>query len=234
MIAPEEFMSWLRRAVRVLPVLLLIVLATSCNGFFVSNSSIQSVTVIPSAILLKAGATTPDTYTLSSTALTVGGTSTTDTPKATWKSSDNTVVTVASGVVTVAATETTGNVPATITATDGGQSGSASVLTYTGAAPTSLSINLPTNLIPSSITPGQTFQLGASAALNNSSNFNLTSFVSWASSSTSVAVVNTTGLVTVLSTATIGTIFTITATANFGTAAPASTVTGTSTTFTII
>jgi Bacterial Ig-like domain (group 2) len=238
MIAPEEFMTWLRRAVRLIPVVILFVLATSCDNFFVSESAIQSVTVTPTAILLEAGATPADAYTkLISTANTVGGAHNVDTTTATWTSSNTGVVTVvASGASggDLTAAGTTGNVTATVTATDGGQSGSVAVLTYTGAAPTSISINIPGGLVPGSIAPGQTFQLTASAALNSNPTFVITNFVSWASSDTAVATVNATGFVSVLSTATVGTTFTVTATANFGAAAPSATATGTSTTFTII
>jgi hypothetical protein len=107
-------------------------------------------------------------------------------------------------------------------------------LTYTGTAPTTLSVNLQGGVVPSSIQPGQTLQLSAAAALNGNPSFNITNYVSWTTSDATVATVSTTGLVSVLSTATIGTTFTVTATANLGPAATTSTLTGTSTTFTII
>jgi hypothetical protein len=43
MIPSEELMSWLGRAVRLIPVVILFVLASSCNNFFLSNSAIESV-----------------------------------------------------------------------------------------------------------------------------------------------------------------------------------------------
>ncbi len=225
-------MSWLGRAVRLIPVVMLFVLASSCNNFFLSNSAIEAVTVSPTAILLEAGASTPDTYQLAATALTVGGTTNTVTSTATWSSSSTSVATVSTGGLVTAATGVAGNATATIKATDSGQSGTATVLTYSGAPPTSIAVNIPSGLIPGSIAPGQTFTLLASP--NGNAAINWADYVSWASSDTSVATVNALGQVSVLTTATVGTTFTITATANFGTASTTPTLTGTSTTFTII
>ena len=144
-------MTWvtvtsLRRAVLLLPVLAIFLLATACDGFFVSESSIQSVKVTPPAIILMAApsaAAPGDSFTLTSTATTVGGTQTNDTSTATWSpgSGDSTKITVAAGVVTVAAGETSGGVTATVTARDGGvTSNTVNVFIYTGAVPTSLSL----------------------------------------------------------------------------------------------
>ena len=86
-------MTWLGRVVRLIPVVILFVLATSCDNFFLSNSAIQSVTVTPSAVLLKAAASssTPgDSYQLASASTTVGGTTADDTGTATWSSSSAT------------------------------------------------------------------------------------------------------------------------------------------------
>jgi hypothetical protein len=230
MISLEELMSWLGRAVRLIPVVMLFVLASSCNNFFLSNNATESVSVTPTAILLEAGATTPDTYQLTANALTVGGTTNTVTSSATWSSSSDSVATVSTGGLVTAATGAAGNATATITATDGGQSGTATVLTYTGAPPTTISINLPSG-VSSSVAADQTFTLIASP--NGNSAINWAAYVSWASSDTSVATVNALGEVTVLSTAVAGDSFTITATANFGSASTTPTVTGTSTTFTV-
>ncbi len=229
----------LRRILHLLPLIALLSFCPSCGGFFVSENSIETETVSPSAVILAAAtsSTTPgDSYTLSSSATTVAGTANVDTTTATWTSSAPSTVTVANGANggTLSVVGTSGDVTVTITATDGGQSSTCMVLTYTGIAPTSLSINLPSGLVPTSIQPGQTIQLTAAAALNGNPNFDLTSFVSWTTSDTTIATVDATGLVTVLSSASVGSPFTITATANFGPSAPSGSLSQTSGTFTII
>ena len=62
---PQFRRAMLRRAtfcrfVRLLPPLALFLLSASCNGFFVSESSIQSVAITPTAVLLKGGLTPAD------------------------------------------------------------------------------------------------------------------------------------------------------------------------------
>ncbi len=223
--ALEEFMSTLghsvvRRMPTLLAVLPLFVLCAGCSDFWVSDSSIQSVTVSPTAVILKADDTTPDTYTLSSTSLTVGGTTTTDTTSAKWTSSDATIVSAAAdGIIT--AVTTSGGKTATITATDGGQSGTCKVLTYTGSAPTSLTLSWPSGESTPAIGAG--FQVSAAGVLNGNSSFNFTPYVTWTTNASSIATVSSSGYVNVLSTATVGSTFEITATATFS----GSTVTGT-------
>lgn len=213
-------MSRSSRLVRLLPLLPVFLLCASCSDFFVSNSSIATLSVTPTAVILKAaGPGTPpnpagDTFTLSASATTVGGTPTDETAAAIWKSSNAAVVTANAGVLTTVAT--TADQTATITATFGGQSGTSNVLTYILTTPTSLnSIAVPTGVNTGSVTPGQTFQLTVSASLSGNATHDLTQFVTWVSSNTSVATVSTTGVVTVLNTATAGGSFTITANANF-------------------
>jgi hypothetical protein len=208
-----------------LAVLPLIVFCAGCSDFWVSESSIQSVTVSPTAVILKAGETTPDTYTLSSTSLTVGGTTNTDTTTAKWTSSDATIVSAAAGGVITAVTSSGGKT-VTITATDGGVGGTCNVLTYTGSAPSSLTLGFPAG--ESTPALGAGFQVTAAGALNGNSNFNFTPYVTWSTNASSIATVSSSGYVNVLSTATVGSTFQITATATFSGA----TVTG-SYTFTV-
>jgi hypothetical protein len=219
----EKIMIWLGRAVRLLPILPLFVLATSCGDFFVSESSLQSVTVTPSAVILKVGDTPADTYKLSSSSTTVGGTAADDTAAATW-SSNNPNVTVAAGVITAGTSATT----AIITAKDGGVTSNAcNVLTYIVSNPANLFVTAPTNLSTTGAAPGS---YNFRAFLGPDTSFpEVTNFVTWSSSATTAATVNaTTGVVTVLSLAT-PTAVTITATANVGASAPAtqSIITGT-------
>lgn len=200
-----------RRLLTLLAALPLIVFCAGCSDFWVSEKSIQSVTVSPISVILKVDGTSPDTYTLASTSLTVGGTTSTDTATAKWTSSNANLVTAASGGVIKTASGASGNQTATITATDGGQSGTCTVLTYTGTAPTSLTLSFPSG------TPavGAGFQVKASGSLNSNSNFDFTPYVTWTSNASSIATVSKSGFVNVLSTATVGSTFTITATATF-------------------
>jgi hypothetical protein len=209
-------MNWvsvnsLRRAVLLLAVLGVFLFATSCSDFFVSDSSVQSVTVTPSAVLLMAASsstTMGDTFKLKSTATTVGGTSTDDTTQATW-SSDSSKVTAAAGVVTVATGDTTGGDTVTITAKDpGGASGTSTVFTYTGGVPTSLTLTGTTGTqIPGNYPLKVTL---------NPNGTDVTNHVVWTSSDTAVATVSSTGVVTILNSASAGATVTITATANLG------------------
>jgi hypothetical protein len=225
-------MPWFRcvafcRVARLLPLLAILLLCTSCSGFFVSNSSTASITVNPTSLLLKtaASATSPgDSYMLSASATTVGGTISDETSAAAWTSSNPTVVAVSQGNLSVVGTAAGST--AVITATFGGQSATCNVLTYTGAAPTTLVVNFPTTISPSVIAPGTIFQVTATAALSGI-NTDISKYVAWSSNATSIATVDVNGNVTVIGTP--GT-FTITAIATFA----STTVQGTSTTFTVI
>jgi trimeric autotransporter adhesin len=220
MIPLEELMTWFgrvafRRVARLLPLIPMIVLCASCSDFWVSNSSTGSITVTPTALILKAATATVagDSSQISASATTVGGTTTDETSAATWTSSNNSAVTVTAGKVTVVGL--TAGLTSVITATFGGQSATTKVLTYTGTAPTALNAigGIPAN--SGQLTPGQTFQLTASANISGSATQDVSSFVTWVSSNTTAATVSSTGLVTVLGNVTTGAAFTITATANF-------------------
>lgn len=217
----------IRRVACLLPSLALILFCASCSDFWVSNSSIATVTVTPTALILKAGVggsspTPGDSYQLSASATDVGNDPPTDeTSPATWTSSNTAVATVSEGKITVVGTAADGT--ATITGAFGGQSGSCTVLTYIGTAPTALnSITLPSGISTGSLTPSETFQLKVSADLSGNTTHDVSPYVTWVSSNTAVATVSTTGVVTVLSTATAGSQFTVTATANFASASAVS------------
>lgn len=216
-----------RRAVLLLFPLAMLLFAVSCEGFWVSNSSIQSVTVSPSAVLLQAGASPADTYTFSSTAITVGGSQSDDTATATWSSSDTTVATAAAGGVVTAATTSSGQT-ATITATDSGKSGSATVLTYTGQSPTTLNLGytLPTGVTPTTIPLGTSFPVTATGSLNGNTTYALTNYVTWTLSNNTAGATISGSTVTVPSTGTHGGSFTVNATLTLGTTASPNTVTG--------
>jgi hypothetical protein len=222
----------LRRAVLPLCVAALVVFTASCEGFFVSESSTQSVAVTPSAVLLKAApdnVTSGDSTTLTATATTVSNSNNDVTATATWSSSDDTIATVSAGTVTVVGTA--GGSTATITATSDGKSGTSTVLTFTGTAPSAITINIPGSVIPTALALGQQFQLTAVATLNGADT-DITQYVTWTTNAAStVATVSSGGLVTVQNTATTGSNFTVTATAHM---ANNSTITETSTTFTVI
>jgi hypothetical protein len=196
-------------------VLPLILLCAGCSDFWVSDSSIQSVTVSPTALILKAAQTGPpavagDSATVTATATTVGGS--TVSTGFTWTSSDTADFTV-TNAGSVTAVGTAANKTATITATNGGQSGTCTVLTYTGTAPTSLTLGFPSGESTPAIGAG--FQLSAAGILNGNSNFDFTPYVTWSTNAPSIATVSTSGFVSVLSTATVGSTFIITATATF-------------------
>ena len=225
-------MHWFRRVARLLPLIPMIVLCSSCSDFWVSDSAIASVAVSPTAVILKAatGGTTPvagDTYTLAASATTVGGTTTDETAASTWTSSAPTVVTANAGNLSVVATAA--DQTSVITATFGGQSSTCNVLTYTGTPPTTININIPTGISTGAMSPGLTFRLTATAALSGNSTHDVTSYVTWMSNDATTATIDANGNVTVLSTATAGGNFTITATAYFA----AGTVTGTSASFSL-
>jgi hypothetical protein len=255
MIALEGIMVWIRRAVLrcaqlqravlhgailpgaparrlllLLPAGALFLFIASCNGFFVSESSIQSVNVQPSSVILAAGTATVagDSYTLSSTSTTVGGATATDTATTAWTSSNASIATVGNGatnggVVTIPIGSAAGGVTATITSKDSGQSGTCIVYTYTGITPTTLTLIYPSSINPNLVNPGTPFQVTATANINGSPTKNISPYVTWSSTDTSNATVDVNGNVTVLTTATASTSFTITATATFASGA----VTGT-------
>lgn len=228
-------MIWFRlaavsRAARLFPLVPLFLLCASCSDFWVSNSSTASVSLGSGVILKAASSTTAadgESNQLHLYANTVGGTNTEVTGSATWTSSNTAVATVTSNPTPATGTPngglvqvvgTSGNVTVTITAKYQGQTATASVLTYTGAIP-AVAITIPSGISSGALTPGQVFQLKATASpsLSGVANLDISPYCTWVSSNTSVATVDANGNVTVLSTASVNGTFSITATANFTT-----------------
>jgi hypothetical protein len=214
------------RAVRILPPAALILFGASCGGFFISENSLVTLTISPTAILLKAGASPADSSTLTPAGVTAGNAAATNFSAATWSSSNNAVVTVTGGVVTAAA-NAAANATATITAKDSGvTSNTCTVVLYTGTAPTTLTVNSQSGA--TTFAAGTSFQASATAAFPGdttlSSSGALTPYVSWSTSDSTVATVSSAGVVSVLSSSP----FTVTAIATFGAANSNATLTGTS------
>jgi uncharacterized protein YjdB len=187
-----------------IPFCVLVLLLGGCDGFFPSDSALDSITLAPTNRFMKVN----DTQQFTATATTVGGTSSDISSTATWTSSNNSVATVTAGLVT-AKSAGTGLGTATITASSGGISKTA-VVTVTAAALNSIAI---TPASPT-VTVGATTQLKATGTLADNSTPDVTNFVTWASSDTSKATVSATGLVTGVAAGTA----TITATAQTGSA----------------
>lgn len=218
----------LRRAFILLSTLGLCLFAASCDGFFVSESSIQSVKITPTTVLLKTGDTPADSYPLHSTKTTVGGASSDNTTTATWKSNDPNVVTVGQGnqggLVTAVGSGST-----TVTAEDGGKTSDAvRVMTYSVPTPATLTVVAPAGFNVGGAAPNS-YQFRA--FLGPDDTFpDVTQNVEWSSDTANAATVApNTGQVTVNPLATPTTVK-ITASANVGapgaTTAP-SAVTGT-------
>lgn len=182
----------------VLPLLALAVLVAlasiSCRGFFVSPT-LTSITVAPQNASVNIGSTLQFT----ATGVNNDGTNA-SLHNLTWSSSATTIATItSSGLAKGVASGTS-----TITATDGGVTGSSSL---TVGSTTNILTIAPANSTVSLSTNGNTLQFNAT--LNGQ---NVTSSTTWSSSNTSVATFSTSspGLATLTSTGST----TITATSN--------------------
>jgi trimeric autotransporter adhesin len=167
---------------------LLSILLSSCNGFFV-DPTLSSVTVTPS---------TPSVAVDSSKQMTATGTYNDGSTKnitgsVTWSSDDTTVATVSDGG------SVSGISPGkvSVTATSGTISGSTSV-TVMVANLRSIAIS-PTS---ASIGSDQTEQFTAIGTLDDGTTVDITDAVTWKSSKTSVATINSGGLATAQGTGT--------------------------------
>ena len=163
----------------------LLCLSSGCGDFFVSEDSLDTITVNPTGALTSVGQTVKFT----ATATTVGGQTSDITSSATWSSSSQNVATVSAGVATAVANGTT-----TISASQSSVSGTAT-LTVTATKLQSISIE-PSN--PTLFQSQGTQQFKATGTFEDGSTLELTSLVQWSSSSSSVATINKSGLATLV------------------------------------
>jgi trimeric autotransporter adhesin len=182
----------LRKSAAILVVTLSVVALstlTACGDFFVSNNSIDHVSLSATAVVLSSNTGgTAQSVPLSATAVSVGGISTDVTSTAAWASSNSGIATVdATGKVTAVAAGT-----ATISATSGGAAGQATVIVVAGSIGTF-------SVTPGSVTlhtvSGPLTQQLTATLVTGSGSLDLTQIATWASDTTSVATVNTTGVV---------------------------------------
>ena len=176
----SRMQGYVRQALILFPTLAAISLLWGCKGFFI-GPSVTDVWITPSSpSILVSG-----TQQMIATAKFDDGTTGAVTDQASWTSSNTSVATVnATGLVKGIATGT-----ATISATDQGYSGSTTV-TVTTSNLVSLSIT-PTNTTLSS---GQSQQYEAVGLLQDGTTTDMTSAVTWSSSNTAAATIDSSGL----------------------------------------
>ncbi len=163
-------------------ILLVAFFNSGCGDFFVSGSALNSISLSPSSIFLTIG----DTKQFTANGTTVNGDSVDVSSTAKWTSTSNSVATVDAGLVKAIASGT-----ATITVSQDGVEDTSGVIVDASALD---SINITsTSTIVSS---GSTLPLTATATFDDGSQRNVTSQVSWTSSSTSTATVSSSGVVT--------------------------------------
>lgn len=156
--------------------------STACGNFFVSGNALNSMTLTPTSIFLKVG----ETKQFTANGKTVNGDSKDVTASAKWTTSSATVASASAGLVTALAA---GN--ATITASQDGVSATSGVIVNDQAL-TSITIT-PTSPI---VATGSTTQLTATGTFEDNSQKDLTKQVAWSSSDTTLATVNSNGVVT--------------------------------------
>lgn len=164
--------------------ILVTVSLTACGGgFFVSNSTVVSLTLSPTNPTLTVGGTTQ----FVATGKTSGGTSVDVTPGVTWSSTKPSVATVApSGIATGLAEGVT-----TVTAKY--QDGfTQTLITVSSATLSSLTLSP----IGASISVGGTQQFTANGTYSDGSTRDVTGSVTWSSSYTNVATISSGGLAT--------------------------------------
>ena len=185
--------------------ILIMLLAPGCGNFFVSNNSVVSLAVTPNNTSVPPGKTQQFTATA-----TLGSGGTQDfTSQVTWTSSATSIATinsaglataVAIGNTTITAVSTSGSSGSKVTAT--------TTLTVSNQVLTSIAVT-PAN---GTLRIGQTQQYVATGTFSDNTTRDITNSVTWSSSSTAIATVSSTGLVTAVGagnaniTATSGTI----------------------------
>lgn len=157
-------------------------MSAGCKDFFI-GPALTTVTVTPSTPSVAVG----KTQQMTATGTYDNGVTDTVTDSASWSTSDNAIATVSStGLVTGVAAGS-----ATISATLDGISGSTTV-TVTEANLTSISITTSSQ----SISSGQTAQFTATGILQDGNKADLTDSVTWTSSNTAAATIDSSGSVT--------------------------------------
>lgn len=174
--------TWIARAA-VLGCVITVLLFAGCGDFFVSEGTADHITLSSTGLLLKSA----ETKQITATSVTVGGTSTDVTNTAQWTSSDTSVATVSNtGLITAV-----GAGSAIITAAaDGNEADARIVVSASTVTGLSVTPNNPTLQIAG------TQQLTAVAQTQEGSVPDISSITTWSSSNSSVATVNTSGLVT--------------------------------------
>ncbi|MDR3765040.1 MAG: hypothetical protein P4M01_13195 [Acidobacteriota bacterium] len=211
-----------RRTLIVLPVVLLALFCGSCADFWVSESSLESIALSPAGLILKAASSSGsdgDSYAMTATGTTVGGTTEDITSAATWTSSDTSVATVSAGTVTAVAT--TSGATATITVKDDGKTETANVITYTGTAPSALTVSC-TKFSSGGTVAAGTYQLHAYLYGTTT---DVANYVTWSTSNSTATSISSSGVLTVNSVSTEVSV-TVTAVGTLG-ASVGNTITGT-------
>jgi trimeric autotransporter adhesin len=181
-------------------VLLLALFGIGCGSFFVSGNALNSMTVTPTSIFLKVGE--PKQFTANGT--TVNGDSKDVTSTAKWTTSSSGIASVSAGLV-----KAVGSGNATITASQDGITANGSVI-VNNLALTSIAIT-PTS---PTVASGSTTPLTATGTFEDNSTKPLTSQVAWSSDTTSVATVNSSGVVSGVATGTAKITATVTTTSS--------------------
>jgi len=165
---------------------------TACGDFFVSAGSTDHVTLSATALVLSSNSgvgSGVESKKLTATAVTVGGTSTDVSSTATWSSSSPAIATVDStGTVTAVAAGT-----ATISAKSGGATGKATVIVVASSVG---AFNVTPTSVTLHTTTGPTTQQLAAIVTLGGGTVDVSKYATWSSDTTTVATVNSVGLVT--------------------------------------